>query len=285
MSPSDLELALDAAWAAGAVIMGYFRTGTEVRQKGPDQPVTAADLDADAVLKRRLLGARPDDGWLSEESVDRPARLERRRVWVVDPLDGTRSFVGGYPEFAVSVALVEDGEAVVGVVYNPARADVYWATRGGGAFRATDWTGGIPAGERLAVRAQAAEGMPSLLASRTEIRRGELEPFAEEWAIEPLGSTAYKLVCVAAGLGAGFVSLGPKSEWDLAAGGLIVEEAGGVATDLHGSRLRYNRPDPHVHGIVCADKGLHGKLLERIAGLPLPRLRAEAKGDGDGEED
>lgn len=255
--------------------MGYFRTDTEVRLKSPDQPVTAADLEADALLERKLLEARPGDGWLSEETVDRPDRLERSRVWVVDPLDGTRSFVGGYPEFAVSVALVEGGEAVVGVIYNPARAEVYWAIRGGGAYRATDWSGGVADGQRLRLAEPAAGARPSLLASRTEIGRGELEPFAEAWTIEPLGSTAYKLAGVAAGLGAAFISLGPKSEWDVAAGGLIVEEAGGLATDLRGSRLRYNRPDPYVHGIVCAARGPHGTLLERIAGLPLPRLRAD----------
>lgn len=258
--------------------MGYFRTDTEVRHKSPDQPVTAADLAADALLARQLLEARPGDGWLSEETVDRPDRLARSRVWVVDPLDGTRSFVGGYPEFAVSVALVEGGEAVVGVVYNPARADVYWATRGGGAYRATGWSGGVADGRGLRLPEPTAGERSSLLASRTEIKRGELAPFEDAWTIQPLGSTAYKLAGVAAGLGAAFVSLGPKSEWDVAAGGLIVEEAGGVATDLTGSRLRYNRPDPYVHGIVCAAPGAHGKLLERIAGLPLPRLRADPAG-------
>jgi myo-inositol-1(or 4)-monophosphatase len=288
VSPSDLGLALDAARGAGDVIMGFFRTETEVRHKAPDQPVTAADLAADALLERTLLRARPSDGWLSEETVDRPDRLEARRVWVVDPLDGTRSFVRGYPEFAVSVALVEDGVAVVGVVYNPARAEVFWATRGGGAFRATGWAGGEAPGEPLRLSADIGPGRPgggrpSLLASRTEIRGGELEPFEVAWAVEPLGSTAYKMAHVAAGLGDAFVSLGPKSEWDVAAGALILEEAGGVATDVSGARLRYNRPDPYVHGIVCAAPGLHGMLLEWIAGLSMPRLRAQA--DGRREED
>jgi myo-inositol-1(or 4)-monophosphatase len=284
---SDLELALDAARAAGDVIMGFFRSGAEVRHKAPDQPVTAADLAADALLERNLLGARPGDGWLSEETEDRPDRLAVRRVWVVDPLDGTRSFVRGYPEFAVSVALVEERDAVVGVVYNPARAEVYWATRGGGAHRASDWSGGVATGQRFRIPAgegsRAAGGRPSLLASRTEIAAGELDPFAADWSVEPLGSTAYKIVHVAAGLGDAFVSLGPKSEWDVAAGALILEEAGGVVTDVTGARLRYNGPDPYVHGIICAAPGLHGILLERIAGLPTPRLRADRADDGDKE--
>jgi myo-inositol-1(or 4)-monophosphatase len=284
MSTSDLELALGAARGAGDVIMGFFRTDTEVRHKGPDQPVTAADLTADAFLERTLLQARPGDGWLSEETEDDPDRLTLRRVWVVDPLDGTRSFVRGYAEFAVSVALVEDGDAVVGVVYNPARAEVYWATRGGGAYRATEWSGGTAGGEELRLPSEQTagptDGRPSLLASRTEIAAGELEPFHAEWVVEPLGSTAYKMVHVAAGIGDAFVSLGPKSEWDVAAGGLILEEAGGAVTDVTGARLRYNGRDPYVHGIVCAPAWAHGRLLERIAGLSTPRLRGGGESPG-----
>ena len=117
---ADLELALRAARAAGEVVMPWFRAGAEVRFKSPDQPVTEADLAADRLLQEILLGERPDYGWLSEETRDTPARLGKERLWVVDPIDGTNSFVQGRAEFAISIALVDRRRAVVGVVYNPA---------------------------------------------------------------------------------------------------------------------------------------------------------------------
>lgn len=270
---AELDRALEAARAAGEAIMGWFRTELEVRLKDPDQPVTEADLEADAILANRLMAGRADYGWLSEESVDRPDRLARERVWVVDPLDGTRSFIEGYREFAVSVALAVAGEAVVGVVYNPACDDVYWATRGGGAYRARHWAGGTAGGRRLRVVEPAVGRTPALLASRSEIRREELLPFAGAWHVRPRGSTAYKLAGVASGAGDGFISRGPKSEWDVAAGGLIVEEAGGTVSDLRGTPLRCNRPDPSVYGVVAGAPGLHSALVERAVDLPTPRLR------------
>ncbi len=268
---AELDRALDAARAAGEAIMARFRTELEVRHKDPDQPVTEADMEADAILAERLrVGG--DYGWLSEETADGPDRLTRRRVWVVDPLDGTRSFIEGYREFAVSVALAVDGEAVLGVVYNPACDDVYWATRGGGAFRARHWTGGREGAERLRIADPPPGRTSALLASRSEIKRDDMAPFFGDWHVRPRGSTAYKLAGVASGAGEGFISRGPKSEWDVAAGGLIVEEAGGRATDLKGRRLHCNRPDPSVYGVVAGPPGVHAALVERAGGLPAPRL-------------
>lgn len=270
---ADLALVLDAVRAAGEVVLRVFRTDPEVHHKEPDQPVTEADLEADALLADRLRSARPEYGWLSEETADGPERLGRERVWIVDPIDGTRSFIAGYPEFAISVGLVEAGAPVLGVVYNPARETVYWAVRGGGAFRAERWRGGAD-GER--VRIAAAEpggGQPSVLASRSEIDRGELAGLEPEWVVRPVGSTAYKLAGVAEGSGDAFISRGPKSEWDVVAGALIVIEAGGRVTDLAGASLVYNRPDPYVHGIVAGGAAAHGRLLRWAAGRPAPRLR------------
>ncbi len=282
---SELELALSASWAAGQYLMRSFRSELEVRHKGPDQPVTEADLGADALLKERLASADEFTGWLSEETVDRPDRLGLDRVWVVDPLDGTRSFVGGYPEFAVSVALVEGGAPVVGVIYNPAASDVFWAVRGSGAHRVRPWAGGPGWSERLVIPRPGPGRRRSVLASRTEIRRGEFEPLGGRWSVEPVGSTAYKLALVAVGGGDAFLSRGPKSEWDVAAGVLVLEEAGGVVTDLNGARLRFNRPDPYVHGVVAAQPAVHRELLDLVARLPSPRLRAGGKDGADGEQE
>jgi myo-inositol-1(or 4)-monophosphatase len=282
----DLIVALDAARAAGPAIMAEFRAEPEVSYKAPDQPVTAADLEADAILADRLRSARPDYGWLSEETVDRPDRLGRDRVWVVDPVDGTRSFIAGYREFAVSVGLVEGGEPVMGVVYNPARDEVFWAVRGSGAFRARHWTGDGEAalgdGERLKLEPVPEGRRVSLLASRTEIARAEFAAFAADWHLRPLGSTAYKLARLACGTGDAYLSRGPKSEWDVAAGALLVTEAGGRVTDLRGEPLRFNRRDPEVHGLLAATPALHAVLLEAARELPAPRLdgRAGSRDDG-----
>lgn len=304
---ADLALALSAAGAAGRVIMETFRTDQDVRHKGPDQPVTEADVAADSVLEERLVGERPDYGWLSEESADRPVRLERSRVWIVDPIDGTRSFIAGYREFAVSVALAEAGMPVVGVIYNPARRHVVWATAGGGAWEVEGWTGDTDGARRLGMPGvgksgeapgrkglgrdpgdetadEAASGVV-LLASRSERKAGEFEPFEAAWTIRELGSTAWKLAEVAMGRGA-YISRGSKAEWDVAAGVLIVDEAGGLVTDLDGHAIVFNRRRPYVHGVVAGRPGAHERLLARARTLPSPRLGTDAwQGDETNEND
>lgn len=255
---ADLELAILAARAAGAIIMKSFRTEQEVTLKSPDQPLTQADLAADAKLKQILLANRPDYGWLSEETADNPDRLRQRYVWIVDPIDGTRSYIAGFPEFAISIGLAENERVLLGVVYNPATDEMYAARRGGGAWR----VGGLPIKVQRAVTARA------LVASRSEIRKGELQPFESAFAISGTGSTAYKMMKVATGAAQVFVSRGPKSEWDVCAGALIVEEAGGRATDLKGREILYNQHRTDVYGILATNGVLHSELLDRVAELP-----------------
>ena len=249
----DLDLAIGAARAAGEGVMRAFRTGQEVRYKGPEQPVTDADLEADRVLHEILLGGRPEYGWLSEETKDSPERLSKRRLWVVDPIDGTNSFVKGRPEFAISIGLVDEGVAVVGVVFNPATGELYHAARGGGAFR-----GGAPI--HVSATADDAE-VRTVLASRWEIGRGEFERFADRWTVTPLGSTAYKMAKVADGTGDVFVSAGPKAEWDVCGAEVVITEAGGRVTDLQGRPLRYNQPDPAWRGVAATNGRLHDAVL------------------------
>lgn len=268
--PSDRDLAASAARKAGAIAMGSFRGTLAVRHKAPDQPLTDADVAIDALLHRLLAQARPAYGWLSEESVDRPDRLARARVWVVDPIDGTRSYIAGRREFSISIGLAEDGDAVVGVVHNPATGELYRAERGEGAFR-QDTEEDEPA--RLQVATPSARERPVLLASRSEIAAAELAPFADRFEIRPCGSTAYKLALVAAGAADAFLSRGPKSEWDVCAGALLVQEAGGRVTDLAGRPLRFNRPQPFVQGILATRGDLHDTLLAALASLPpSPRM-------------
>lgn len=255
---ADLDLALTAAHAAGAAVLPAFRSGQEVRYKGPEQPVTDADLLADRILRERLLAERPGYGWLSEETADAPERLARQAVWVVDPIDGTSSFVDGVAEWTVSVGLVVDGEAVLGVVFNPATGETYHAIRGEGAFRD---------GEPIHVSRTAEDAVsPSLAASRAEIARGDFAGLDGRWRLTPLGSTTYKMMYVADGRADAFLSRGPKSEWDLCAAELIVAEAGGRVTDASGAALRFNQPLPATQGVVVTNGALHVGLLGYLSG-------------------
>jgi myo-inositol-1(or 4)-monophosphatase len=262
---ADLALAIDATRRAGDVVMGFFGRDLVVEHKSPGQPLTEADLAADRLLQELLMGARPEYGWLSEETMDRPDRLQRRRVWIVDPIDGTRSFIARLPEFSISVALAEDGAAVVGVVYNPARDELFYAVRGGGASLSL----GGAAGVTLRVSERGIDEPVTMLASRSEIAVGEFDSFRDGWAVAPGGSTAYKLAGVAAGRGEAFLSRGPKSEWDICAGVLLVSEAGGRTTDVNGAAPQFNRPDPYVHGILAASDKLHEAVLAKIRELPV----------------
>jgi myo-inositol-1(or 4)-monophosphatase len=267
---AELEVALEAALRAGAKTLDYFRTQLDVTHKTPDQPVTEADLVADRMLREMLQGAFPTYGWLSEETPDSPDRLGRRRVWIVDPIDGTRSFIAGRPEYTISIGLVEDGEPVVGVVHNPPTGELYWAVRGDGArFR----RGSGSSDDALAMANELESGGARLaLASRSEIGAG-LE--IDGWSLTPSGSTAYKLARVAGGAAHAFVSRRAKSEWDVCAGALIVQEAGGVATDLAGRSLRYNQETPSFAGVVAAARGAHRELVERFSDRGMQQEKHE----------
>lgn len=248
--PEALEAVLDAVRRAGAAIQRVRAEGFEVLSKGDRGPVTRADHEADALLREALPRILPA-AWLSEETADDPARLAERRLWVVDPLDGTKEFVEGVPHYAVSAGLVEDGEPILGVVHNPSDGTTVWAVRGGGCFR-----DGVP------VRAAAGR---RLGASRSEIRRGEFEPFAADWEVEPLGSIAWKLALVATGDLAATVSRGPKHEWDVCGGTMLVLEAGGRAADCRGEALRFNRPFPKTRGILAGEPAAFRRLAARLA--------------------
>ncbi|MGH7483284.1 MAG: 3'(2'),5'-bisphosphate nucleotidase CysQ [Longimicrobiales bacterium] len=283
----ELALAREAALDAGRIARARFGRAQEVTHKSPDQPVTPADLAADDAIRHVIAASRPDDGWLSEETADGPDRLQRRRVWIVDPIDGTRSFIAGIPEFTVCVALAVDGVATVGVVFNPITGELFAASRGEGAWLESVGGPRDVVTRRLAVSgdvARRADRRLVLLASRTELAAGEFEAFTD-CALEPAGSTANKLVGVAAGRADAYLSRGPKSEWDVCAGTLLVEEAGGRVTDLRGEALTFNRADPSVHGILAANREAHETLLERVRRLPdSARLRRAGGRQRTGEE-
>ncbi len=249
---ADLALALDATRAAGGIAMRHFRTAHDRWEKGPGQVVTEADIAIDRFLKERLLGARPGDGWLSEETEDDPARLAKRRVWIVDPIDGTRSFAEGVPEFAVSVALVEDGASVLGLVLNPATDELFLAARGRGAT--------LNGGPLQATARDRLDGS-RIVASRFESRRrrfGELLPSVE---LTTIGSLAYKLALVASGRFDGYLSWRRSHDWDIAGAAVILAEAGAVLTDADGAPIAFNRERPVQDGLLAGGPAVHGALL------------------------
>lgn len=259
----EKRLAVRAARAAGEIIRSlYDEKGAAVSTKAGGSPVTRADVEANRAIHRVLRGAFPEDGWLSEETADSPERLSRRRVWVVDPMDGTREFIQKIPEFAVSVALVEDGRPVVAVSYNPASGELFCAARAAGATRN---------GERIAVSPTSTLPSASVLASRSEHSRGEWDACDGMFQITPVGSAAYKLSLVASGKFDATFTLVPKNEWDVCAGALILEEAGGTVTDLDGRPLNYNRKATLLEGLVASNGLLHGQILDLVAHLRRER--------------
>ncbi len=267
----ELQIAMEAARRAGELTLRDFggdfgvqdkNTGRVDRREGLDvraadyDPVTSADRSADCSLRDALLSAFPACGWLSEETADSPERLDREAVWIVDPLDGTKEFVSGIREYAVSVALVEDGEPTVAVIFNPPRDELYSAVKGGGTFLN---------GKRVFCTATAALEQAVLIVSRSEAARGEIDPLRTHLReIRPLGSVAYKLSVVAAGDADLNVSVQPKNEWDVCAGDLLVREAGGHMVDLNGVVRRYNQPDPLIRGGLAAGNRRLADLMVKL---------------------
>ena len=258
----ERELAERAARAAGAIVRRYYESGVGVAEKGPDNPVTRADLEANACIGALVAAAFPDDGWLSEETADSTERLARRRVWVVDPLDGTKEFIQHIPEFCVCVALVEDGRPVVAVEYNPAADRIYTAVRGQGAT-----VNGAPA--RVSTTAHVPDAV--VLASRSEDKRGEWDAFKDRVHVQLTGSVAFKLAELSTGAGDATFTLTPKNEWDICAGTLLVEEAGGRVTGLDGQPLRFNQPSPLRPGMIVSNGVLHDGLLALIREVAPPK--------------
>jgi len=243
--------------AAIDVLKDIRRDVMRVEQKDGAGPVTDADRAVNEVLTRML--PVQGEGWLSEESRDDPVRLERRRVWAVDPLDGTKEFVAGIPEWCVSVGLLEDGQAVAGGVANPATGEVFLGCRE---------TGVTYNGRQARVSDRRKLEGAVVLASRSEVDRGEWERFrGATFTVRPMGSVAYKLALVAAGLADATWTLVPKHEWDVAAGVALVLAAGGAVRTKDGSPLRFNQPRPRLTGLAALAPALLPDV-ERELGLP-----------------
>jgi myo-inositol-1(or 4)-monophosphatase len=249
-----LERIQSALNAAGEVFSRFTPGEIEAEYKAGHDPVTEADRAVDAVLRRSLL--REGEGWLSEESVDDLSRLDKSDVWVVDPLDGTREFVLGLPEFCVSIGFVKNGRPVAGGIYNPATKETIIGSMDSGI---------LYNGQSACPSQKTSLSGALILASRSEVKRGEWQQFTGgEFEIRPMGSVAYKLALVAAGRADITFTLTPKHEWDVAAGAALVESAGGSVVTLDNAPLHCNNRDPLLSGLVASGPGLRDDLLRLI---------------------
>jgi len=255
---SDLPLLIEAAEEAGRIATRYIGTPIEIREK-PDGagPVTEADLAVDAALSQMLRAARPDYGWLSEETEDNVDRLGAERVFIVDPIDGTRAFIGGEDIWAHSLAVAERGVVTAAAIYLPMCDKLYTAAVGQGAA-----LNGVP------IRVTDREGLDgaSLLAARpalaAELWRAGHAPKVTR-AFRP--SLAYRLSLVAEGRYDAMLTLRASWEWDIAAGDLILREAGAVTSTRRAAPLVFNNPDPRLDGVIAANPGLHSALHAALA--------------------
>ncbi len=259
-SYTDILNRIQAGLDAARVIFDRFTPGdVQTEFKAGHDPVTEADRAVDAALRQNLL--RAGEGWLSEESADDLSRLDKSRVWVVDPLDGTREFVKGLPEFCVSIGFVENGKPVAGGIYNPATQETFL-----GAVDVGLLYNGKPAHSSQRANLDGA----LILASRSEVKRGEWKQFeASTFKVQPMGSVAYKLALVSAGLADITFTLTPKNEWDVVAGAALVLSGGGFVSTLERTDLNANRRNPLLSGLLAS-----GPLLkEQLLALVEPHLR------------
>jgi myo-inositol-1(or 4)-monophosphatase len=196
----------------------------------------------------------PQDGWLSEESPDDPARLTHARVWIVDPIDGTKALVNRMPAFFISVALVERGVPVVAAILNPSTDELFTAVRGGGLFLN---------GARVTL-STAHDFNPIIMVNAREFRINRWSTLAETTQCRPMYSIANALALAAAGRVQAVFTIEPENEWDLAAGVLLIEESGGAISDADGKPFAFNRPSPKLRGVIAvaatSDKDLRANL-------------------------
>lgn len=235
--------------------MRFFRGGPEYWDKGDGQgPVSEADLAVNALLEDRLRGARGDYGWLSEESTDSAARQDRRRVFVIDPIDGTRSFLQGHENFSHSLAVVEDGRPVAAVVHMPAKGLTFAALAGGGATLN---------GEAISPSGRNGLQGAALLAARPMMEPAFWPGGVPDVARHFRSSLAYRLCIVANGRFDAMVTFRAAWEWDIAAGDLICGEAGALVRTPAGGVPVYNSPMAQVPGLIAAAPGVGAALLDR----------------------
>lgn len=257
---ADLALLKDAAIEAGRIALSYFRQDPETWYKENNSPVSVADMEVDGFLSKTLLAARPSYGWLSEETADDLARLTCKRCFIVDPIDGTRVYLSGREDWTVAVAIVEDGRPVVGVVYNPCRNELFSAIAGCGATCNDQALSATPAKDLTDT---------TLVAPHRVIKQLKTAdtPFREATYI---GSLAYRIAKVSDASADVMCATRSPSDWDLAAADLVLQEAGGLLSDLSGATLLYNKPETRHPPLVGTSATLSPAACHVLAPLLNP---------------
>ena len=252
----------NALEAAVESISSFIPGATAAEFKVGDDPITEADRRANRVLREAL--SHDGEGWLSEESLDDLARLNHERVWIVDPLDGTREFVAGIPEWCISVGFVENGRAMAGGICNPATRELFLGAVGQGVTLN---------GRTVHTSSRRDLSGAVILASRSEVKRGDWECFRQApFVTRPMGSVAYKLALVAAGLADATWTLEPKSEWDIAGGVALVEAAGGFARKIDGSSIRFNQKSTRLPGLLACGPYLLEEITSFLNNASAPAI-------------
>ena len=247
----DLKLLEDTVRQAGDIARKFYGGDYKRWSKEGGSPVTEADLAVNAFLRERLTPARPDYGWLSEENADDPARLTKRDLCIIDPIDGTIAFLKNRPHFTICAAVVTDGRPSCGVVFNPISDELYSAAKGGGAHR-----------NALPIRVGSRERLEgaAMLGDRSHLAQAPWPPMH----VQNRNSVAYRLALVADGSADASVSLTAKRDWDLAAADIILEESGGCLSDATGHMLVYNRPVTKQASLVAANPALHAEIISLL---------------------
>ncbi len=257
MPVNDLTLLIDCARKAGQIALSFAGdTAKRWDKPGGAGPVTEADLAVNDMLHATLTAARPDYGWLSEESEDGAARLDRRHVFIIDPIDGTRSFIEGSDTWSHSLAIAENGRITSAVVFLPMLDRLYAASLGRGATLN---------GDPIRASAMVGLGNATVLATKPVMAAAHWIDGDPGFSCAHRPSLAYRLGLVGQGRFDGMVTLRKSWEWDIAAGALIVTEAGGICTDKTGAALRFNNADPRLNGVLAAGASVHADLLSSLA--------------------
>ena len=257
MQAPDLALITDAIRMAGRVATSFVgKTARSWDKPAGAGPVTEADLAVNAMLENVLRTARPDYGWLSEETEDTGDRLQKDTVFIIDPIDGTRSFAEGSKTWAHSIAVAHKGEVLAGAVYLPMRDLLFCAERGKGAF-----LNGAP----IRASSQSDLDSASVLAAKPTVHPQHWPGGVPGFDFAHRPSLAYRLGLVAQARFDAMLTFRPTWEWDIAAGAILVTEAGGTCTDRTGRALRFNNRTPTQEGLIAGGPAMHGALLASLA--------------------
>ena len=257
MFNEELIAAKVAARNAGKILIKHLNVDDKnIEYKSEDSPVTIADQEADKYLSDFIGGEFPHDGWLSEETVDTEERLEKKRTWIVDPLDGTKEYIKKLPEFSISIALVQNNIPVVGVIYNPISEEMFYAEKNKGAFLN---------GMKIKISDKQDIKNASLIVSRSEYGNNLWNNYKSSFSsIKSIGSIAYKLGLAAANVYDITATVAPKNEWDICAGDCIVREAGGTMKTINGENINYNQKKTLVTDPIIAT---NFKLFDMVSDL------------------